>query len=280
MLASLLIVFREVLEAGLIVGIVFAATAGLANRSRWIFGGIAGGLLGALAVASCAGAISRALSGLGQETFTVAVLLVAVAMLSWHTVWMAGHGRDMAVRMKVLGGAVKGGDKPLTALAVVIALAVLREGSEVVLFLYGIASSSQEGPVALLTGGILGLALGGLTSFLLYRGLLSIPMRHLFTVTNGLIMLLAAGMAGQAASLLASLDLLPSWGARLWDSSAILSDNSLPGRALHAMVGYSAQPSGIQVAAYLGTLLALAGSHRLISQGPRITRPAPSPQGF
>lgn len=280
MLASLLIVFREVLEAGLIVGIVLAATEGVRTRSLWIAGGITAGVLGALAVASFAGTISRALEGMGQEAFTVAVLLVAVAMLSWHTIWMASHGREMAMQMAALGSAVKGGDRPPTALAVVVALAVLREGSEVVLFLYGIAKSSQEGPLALLLGGMLGLVLGGLTSYLLYRGLLRIPLRHLFTVTNGLVMLLAAGMAGQAASLLASLDLLPSWGDRLWDSSDILSDNSLLGRALHAMIGYSAQPSGIQVAAYLGMLLALAGASRFVGQGLRINRPAPSPQGL
>jgi high-affinity iron transporter len=266
LLASLLIVFREVLEAGLIVGIVLAATAGVAGRSRWVAGGIGAGVAGAVLMASFAGALSDALEGLGQEVFTVAVLLVAVAMLSWHTLWMASHGREMAGRMAALGGAVRGGEKSLFALAVVIALAVLREGAEVALFLYGIAKSSHEAPAALLSGGLLGLGGGALVSLLLYRGLLAIPVRHLFTVTNALVMLLAAGMAGQAAALMASIDWLPSLGARLWNSGFLLPEKSMIGRALHAMIGYSEQPSGIQVAAYLFTLLALAGLSHAIGQ--------------
>jgi high-affinity iron transporter len=270
MLASLLIVFREVLEAGLIVGIVLAATVGVPGRLRWVVAGIGAGVAGAALVASFAGAISDALEGMGQEVFTISVLVLAVLMLSWHTLWMASHGREISKRMAEIGGAVKGGDKSLFALAVVVALAVLREGSEVVLFLYGIAKSSQESAGALLAGGVLGLVAGGALSFLLYRGLLTIPLKHLFTVTNGLVMLLAAGMAGQAAALSASIDWLPSLGAKLWNSRALLAENSVIGRALHAMVGYSEQPSGIQVAVYVVTLLVLAGASYLIGQGHKL----------
>jgi high-affinity iron transporter len=266
MLASLIIVFREVLEAGLIVGIVLAATVGVPGRGRWVAGGIATGVLGAMLVASCAGLISDALEGMGQEAFTVLVLLIAVLMLSWHTIWMASHGREMSKRMARIGGEVKGGERSLLALAVVITLAVLREGSEVVLFLYGIAKSSQEAPAALLGGGALGMVCGAVLSWVLYRGLLTIPLKHLFAVTNGLVILLAAGMAGQAAALMASIDWLPSLGNRLWNSRFLLAENSIAGKAMHAMVGYSEQPSGIQVAVYLSTLLALAGASYLITQ--------------
>jgi len=167
--------------------------------------------------------------------------------------------------MKAAGQAVKSGERSLLALAIVVAVAVLREGSEVVLFLYGIAASSKESTASLLTGGALGVAGGGLVSYLLYRGLLAIPTRYLFSTTNAFIALLAAGMAGQAAALLAGVDILPSWGDQLWDSSAILSEGSLLGRALHALVGYSARPCGIQLAAYLTTLLTLTIAMRLIA---------------
>ena len=40
MLASLIIVFREVFEAGLIVGIVLAATRGVPRRGTFIAGGV------------------------------------------------------------------------------------------------------------------------------------------------------------------------------------------------------------------------------------------------
>jgi plastocyanin len=96
----------------------------------------------------------------------------------------------------------------------------------------------------------------------------------MFSLTNGLIALLAAGMAGQAAAVLHGADLLPGWGEQLWDSSALLSDDSLTGRALHTLVGYSARPSGIQLAAWATTLVLLAGFSRLATTSSRLARPA------
>src|SRR5208282_1144342 len=151
-------------------------------------------------------------------------------------------------------------------LAGVVAVAVLREGSEVVLFLYGIAAASDTAPLAMASGGVAGLALACGVSWLLYRGLVSIPVRHLFSVTNGLLALLAAGMAGQAAAILHSADLLPGWGEHLWNTSAILADDSFVGRSLHALIGYSARPSGVQLAAWLATLLMLVICSRAISR--------------
>ena len=258
MLASLIIVFREAMEAGLVVGVVLAATKGVAHRARWIAGGIGGGATGAALMAAFTGALSNALEGTGQEAFTATILIFAVAMLTWHIVWMSGHGRAIAAELRQVGEAVRMGQRTLLALAVVVGVAVLREGIEVVLFLFGILAATQEGALSLALGAITGLALACTLSWLLYRGLVAIPMRHLFTVTNALIALLAAGMAGQAAAVLHSVDLLPAWGEQLWNTSFLIPDDGLLGRSLHALVGYSARPSGIQLAAWLATLATLA----------------------
>lgn len=273
MLASLIVVFREVLEAGLIVGIVLAATNGIAGRGRWIAGGIAAGVLGAVLIAAFAGALADAFEGTGQEVFNATILLVAVVMLGWHILWMSRHGREMAQQMKAMGRAVSLGQRSLLALAVVVAVAVLREGAEVVLFLYGIAASTDAGAPSLVAGGALGIGAGALVSVLLYRGLLTIPVRHLFSVTGALIALLAAGMAGQAAAILAGADLIPSWGLDLWNTSALLPENSLAGRTLHVLVGYSERPMGIQVAAYATVLAALLIGGRLMGTGRPAARP-------
>jgi high-affinity iron transporter len=262
MLASLIIVFREAMEAGLIVGIVLAATEGVPGRARWIAGGIAAGVAGASLVAVFAAALSNALDGVGQEVFTASILCFAVAMLSWHILWMSRHAASMAAELRDVGQAVRLGQRSLAALGAVVAVAVMREGSEVVLFLYGIVVATQTGALALITGGAAGLALASAGSWLLYRGLVIIPIHRLFSVTNALIALLAAGMAGQAAAILHSADLLPGWGEQLWNTSFILDDDSYLGRSLHALVGYSARPSGIQLAAWLATLLALAVASR------------------
>jgi high-affinity iron transporter len=148
-------------------------------------------------------------------------------------------------------------------MSVVVAVAVLREGAEVVLFLFGIAASDGGGPLVMLGGGLLGLAGGAFLSWLLYRGLLAIPVGKLFSVTNVLVALLAAGMAGQAAGYLARAGLLPDLGYQAWDTSALLRDDGLIGRALHALVGYVDRPMGIQVLAYVLVLAALAALGRI-----------------
>jgi high-affinity iron transporter len=272
MLAALIIVFREVLEAGLIVGVVLAATRGIKRRGRFVAGGIAAGVAGASLLAVFAGALSNALAGNGQEVFDAAILIAAVVMLAWHNIWMARHGREIAQQMRAMGEAVAAGESSLFAMAVVVAVAVLREGSEVVLFLYGIAASTKAGTAALLTGGVLGVAAGVVLAWALYRGLAAIPLKRLFTVTSWLIALLAAGMAGQAAAILAGADLIPAWGYQIWDTSWLLSDGSLIGRALHALAGYSDRPMGIQLVAYLATLLALVAASRWINSPRAVQR--------
>jgi len=274
-LAAALIVFREVLEAGLIVGIVLAATEGVHGRLRWIAGGIIAGVIGASVVAVFAQGLSDAFAGSGQDVFNASILTAAVFMLGWHVVWMSRHARALAQDMKQLGQSVALGEKTLLAMAVVVAVAVLREGAEVVLFLYGLAFSGGTGPMAMVLGGLVGIGAGALLSWLLYRGLLAIPAGKLFSVTNGLIILLAAGMAGQAAALLSRAGFIPTLGDELWDTSGILPDNGLVGRSLHAMVGYSDRPSGVQLTAWLTVLVVLAGlSARFGSRPSRLSNQA------
>jgi high-affinity iron transporter len=267
MLPTAIIVFREVLEAALIVGIVMAASRGALGRGLWVSGGIAAGVLGALGVAACAAPIAAAAEGMGQELFDAGILFAAVGMLGWHNIWMSRHGRELAGNAALLGADVRSGARPLWALAFAVALAVLREGSEIVLFLYGIALAGQGGPVAMVIGGIIGLALGVAAGVAIYGGLVSIPMRLLFRVTSWLVLLLAAGLAAQGAAFLMQADLLPSLGTNLWDTSFLLSDESLVGRILHTLIGYTAQPAGIQLAFYAATLLTIGGLMRLVGEG-------------
>jgi high-affinity iron transporter len=254
MLATLLIVFREVLEAGLIVGIVLAATKGMPDRGVWVAIGIAGGLAGACVVAGFAGELASLFDGAGQELFNAGILILAVFMLAWHNAWMAAHGRELAQEMRKVGAEVVSGERTLTALAVVVGVAVLREGSEVVLFLYGIAASGNNSAFGMLSGGALGVVLGGAASALLYFGLLAIPLRYLFTVTSALIIFLAAGLASQAIAFLQQAGYLDTLAEVVWDTSWLLPSDSLIGRLLHTFIGYTDRPNEAQIAAYLVTI--------------------------
>jgi high-affinity iron transporter len=257
MIGALIIVFREVIEAGLIIGIVLAATRGVTGRGQWISLGVLAGVLGACVVAAFAGAISEAFTGTGQELLNATVLGAAVLMLMWHNAWMARHGREMAAEMFKVGEEVTTGKRPLTALALVVGLAVLREGSEVVLFLYGIIAGGTSGP-ELLSGGLLGLLAGVAFTGLTYLGLLAIPSRYIFSVTTLLITLLAAGMAAQAVQYLDAAGLVTVLTNSMWDTSEWLSQNSIPGRILHALMGYNERPTALQVIVYVLTLATMA----------------------
>jgi high-affinity iron transporter len=263
MLASLVIVFREAIEAGLIVGIVLAATRGVPHRGRWVACGIAAGALGACLVAAFAGELGALFNGSGQELFNASVLLVAVGMLTWHNSWMASHGRELAREVREVGAAVAEGDRPLTALAVVVGVAVLREGSEVVLFLYGILAAGGTSVTAMMAGGLLGMALGAAMSALIYLGLLAVPAHRLFAVTTGLITLLAAGLAAQAVFFLQQADYFAGLATPLWDTSWLLNDDSVPGRLLHTLIGYTATPDGAQLLAYAGVIALMVALMRL-----------------
>lgn len=273
MLGALIIVFREAIEAGLIVGIVMAVTRGVPFAGRSVLGGVAAGVLGALVVAMFADRLSRAFAGSGQELFNAAVLALAVGMLAWHNIWMARHGREMAQELSAVGKAVAAGDRTLFALASVVGLAILREGAEVALFLYGVLASGESG-VDVFLGGLLGLALGGATSFATFYGLVKIPPKHLFAVTTTLITLLAAGLAAQCVGFLQQAGVITALADTLWDSSWLLSDKSIPGRVLHTLVGYADQPSGMQVIAWLATLVAIFGATKLMAPPPAPARVA------
>ncbi|MBY6240918.1 FTR1 family protein [Methylosinus sp. Sm6] len=276
MLGALIIVFREVIEAGLVIGIVLAVTRGAQGARPFIFGGVAAGALGAGVVAAFADALSQAVAGRGQELFNAGVLAVAVAMLAWHNIWMARHGRELASELAAVGRAAAAGEKSFLALAVVVALAVLREGSEVALFLYGILASGESGS-ALLLGGLGGLALGAAVSALTYFGLVTIPARHLFAVTTVMITLLAAGLAAQCAGFLQQAWIVTALSESLWDTSAVLPDSSILGRVLHTLIGYTDQPTGLQVIVYLATLAGIAIATRLASPPPRAPKTAQAP---
>jgi high-affinity iron transporter len=262
-LAALIIVFREVFEAGLIVGIVLAVTGSVAHRNRWIGGGVLAGAAGACVVAAFAGALSQLFAGMGQEVFNAAIMGVAVVMLTWHNVWMARHGREIAGEMRAAGQAVADGTKSLLALAVVVGVAVLREGSEVALFLYGVVASDGGPALSLAIGGLIGLVLGAAVCLLTYFGLMRIPPRALFATTTVLITLLAAGMAAQAVAFLQRANWLNSLDNVLWDSEWLLSDKSIAGRALHTLVGYTDQPTAMQLLVYVVVLLVTVALMRL-----------------
>lgn len=253
-----LIVYREVLEIAMILGVVLAATRGVAGRALWIGLGFAGGMAGALLVAVFAGSISSLAEGMGQEFFNAMILFAAALVIGWTALWMRTHAREMALHMKHIGQDVANGKLPGFSLSLVIGLALLREGSEIVLFLYG-QWIQQPSLLPLATGGLIGLLLGAVTGMFLYVGLIKMSSRNMLKVTGWLLVLLVAGLSAQGAQFLSQAGYFPTLSYTVWNTSWLLTDKSLMGKALHTLVGYSARPTAISLIFYVGTLSLLLG---------------------
>jgi high-affinity iron transporter len=271
MVGALIIVFREVLEAALIVGIVAATTRGRPGRNRWLLAGVGAGLAVSVVVASVAGEIANLADGAGQELFSATVLGLAVLMLAWHNIWMSAHARELARDARLLGADVASGRRQMSAMALVVALAVMREGSETVLFVIGLTVGGDHSLPAVLGGCAAGLALGAAAGYGLYAGFLRIPARWFFSVTSGFILLLAAAMASQFARVLVQADVLPSLATPLWDTSWLLADGTPLGTLLHVLMGYEATPAGMQVVFYAAALTLIAVGMRRARTPKRIT---------
>ena len=265
MFSTAILVFRQVLEAALIIGLVAVATREIAHRFKWIGMGILGGVLGAVVIAMMADVINAAAEGLGQELLNAIILSAAVVMLGWHNIWMKKHGAELASHAKNVSQAVSEGRQPMYALAILVGLAVLREGAEIVLFLYSMfVSGTSVGEISL--GSVIGLAVGVAFGASLYFGLLRIPMRYLFRVISIMLLMLSAGLAAQAAGFLVQANVISVMTTSLWDTSWIISEQSVLGNVLHALVGYISNPMGIQLVFYVGTIIIIGGLMWLVGQ--------------
>jgi len=270
MFATGLIVFRETLEAALFIGIVAAATIGVPRRGLWLGVGVMAGLLGSLSLAAGLETISAMADGLGQDVLNIAILSMALLMLTWHSVWMSTHGKDMAQQARQLGQSTALGTHSMWAMAVAVGLCVLREGAETVLFVAGLMSGTQGQAPFMLTGAGLGLLTGTLVGMLTYAGLSRIPTRRLFSVTHVLILLLVGSLASQLAKALIQSGWVDVLTDPAWNLSDLLSNSSSLGVVLHALMGYDAMPSGLQLVFYFGAMaLIVAGTRQLQSTPPK-----------
>ncbi|CAG4884043.1 Iron permease [Georgfuchsia toluolica] len=279
MFGAAIIVFRETLEAAMIISIIAIATRAIPSRRIWLLTGIGAGILGSLIVASLTGQIAELAQGAGQELFNAGILGLAALMLAWHNIWMARHGKQLAMNAKQLSQDVISGNREMSALALVVALATLREGSETALFLYGLVAGSDEPVFTVLSGGAIGLLVGAATGYAFYAGFLRIPAKLFFSMTSGLILLMAAAMTSQAVRFLVQADVLPSLASPLWDTSRVLDNASLFGRVLHTLIGYEAMPSGIQVIFYFATATLIYTGMRFARVQPP-SDPTPSRKKF
>ncbi len=254
MFSTAVIVFREVFEIVLIVGIVIAATQTVPKRWAAVAFGFALGIAGSLLVAFFTGQISQFAEGFGQEYFNAGILFTAAAFIGWTLIWMKRHAREMKAHFTSVGVAVAEGRLPYISISLVIALAILREGAEISLILSGQYYAQIATVSELAAGSLIGFIGGAAVGILLYLGLIKISTRAFLQITSWLLALVVAGMVVQGVGFLTAAGAFESLSFTLWDTSWLLAENNLAGESLKALVGYTAHPSAIQLIAFLATL--------------------------
>lgn len=272
MISSFVIVFREMLEMVIVMGVLMAATRGLAGAWGRIGAGALLGLAGAIFFGVFMVQLEASFEGKGEFIFNAAVLATASLLVAWTVFWMTQHGRELSQRMQQLGNSVRQGAMPKTALLVVACSAVMREGSEAAFFLLGAAQSVASDGWSMLFGGLLGGGSALLIGMLIYLGLVRIPVHRLFSVAGWLLMLLAASMASEATWNLVTINWLPPLVDPLWNSSTLLSQESTLGQFLHILIGYNDRPSALQVIVFIFSLSVMSSIYYRVQSNRRPSR--------
>jgi high-affinity iron transporter len=253
--AAALLTTREGLEASLIVGIVLAYLAKTDNRQhmRVVWAGVAAAVLVSILTGALLFFTIGELEGRAEQIFEGVAMFSAVGVLTWMIFWMRrqamGIKRDLESRVQ---GAVAAGSA--VGLASVVFFAVLREGWETALFLFAISESSTPGVTAV--GAVIGLVVAVTLGVLLYRGSRRLDLRQFFTVTGILLIVFAAGLLAHGIHEFQEAGLLPETVEHVWNTNALVGEDSTAGEFLTALVGYNGNPSLLEVVAWATYLVA------------------------
>jgi high-affinity iron transporter len=250
----LFIVWRESVEALLVVGILYAwLKNGDADARRgipYLWAGVVAGLLAAVALGAALVGFTEVLSGDAQDYFQTGMVLVACVLIVQMVLWMKHHGRSMKRDMEASLERSKQ-DANWWGVTLLVALAIAREGSETVIFLYGLGfgQSGHVDPMQYLAVAI-GLALAFLTFYLLQLGGKIFSWRLFFRVTEIMLLFLAAGLFETGVDKLIDKEILPVVMNQVWDTSWLLDDSSTFGSLVATLTGYRAHPAGMNLIAY------------------------------
>ncbi len=252
MLGSLLITLREGIEAALIVSIIltYLGRTGSRHAFKFVWLGTALAILASLVAGFVIYVMSINFSGQTEEIFEGSAMLLAAGILTWMIFWMRAQAVNIRDRLhtQIQGVLDKGSSLGLVALAFVV---VVREGIETTLFLFA-ASRIAGSPLLFTAGGILGLVLAVGVGYSVYKSTSRLNLRHFFNVTSVVLILFAAGLLAHGIHEFQEVDVIPALVEHVWDINHIIAEDSTYGQFLTAIFGYNANPSLVEVTAYLG----------------------------
>lgn len=246
LLNSVILVLREVLEAAILVTALLALARIIQLGFGWLWPALLASVAGVTGLAAALGALTDMLDGTGQEVVNAALQIGVFVVVC--AVIVDTRERADGRRHSALTGAL---------MALAVALAVTREGSEVLLYVRGFAAVDSYRQAVLL-GSALGAGIGLSAGTLCYWALVTRPARVAYPLCLGSLCLLGAGMVMQGAMLLEQAGWLLN-ADPVWNSSWLVSEESVTGELLYAVLGYEATPGKVQLGLYLASLaLAIA----------------------
>jgi len=252
LLSSVVIILREVLEGALLMSVLLALSwhRGLSLRWSWI--ALLFGFVGAFVYAAEFERVSTWFDYVGQEivnaSFHLAIVLFLTGFALLDKIYEKCYAKTKIIFMTLA-----------------VLLTIVREGSEILLYLSSYLDKSDALLSAVL-GGTIGAGIGMSIGALLYYALTYFIPAHARKIAYILMALFSASMLSHAVTMLTQADWLPAQYA-LWDSSSWLAENSLMGQLLYAIMGYEATPTATQVIAYITGILLLLVLPELLKKG-------------
>lgn len=261
-----IVVFRECLEIAFLLGVIMAVTKPIQNSKIYIILGTMLGIVCAAIFALFTRSITNSFGGLGDEIFDASIILITAIIISWTVVWMQGYTKKVRKDLSKLSDKIATGATSKFMLVLVVAMAILREGAEIILFVYSISSAENIDGNNYLLGLSLG-AIAGLTmGTIIYKGLIKYAGKYIFTISTILLTLIAAGLSAEAAGILTSSGIIEIYSDQLWDTSWLISNESITGKILNIITGYDSRPNGMQLAFYFATIAFTIGMMKLQSR--------------
>ncbi|MDP4708424.1 MAG: FTR1 family protein [Rickettsiaceae bacterium] len=249
-----IVVFRECLEIAFLLGVIMAATKPIQNSKLYIIFGTMLGVVCAAIFALFTRSITSSFGGLGDEIFDAAVILLTAVIISCTVVWMQGYTKKVRKDLSKLSDKIAAGSASKFMLVLAVAMAILREGAEIILFVYSIASTQTIDSNGYLLGLGIGGAAGLIVGTIIYKGLIKYAGKYIFIISTILLTLIAAGLSAEAAGILTSSGIIEIYSDQLWDTSWLVSNESITGKILNITTGYDSRPNGMQIAFYFATI--------------------------
>lgn len=249
------VIFRECLEIALLLGIIAAVTKPVKHSRRYIIAGVLAGVSAASIMAFFASSITEAFDGLGDELLDATVILFTAFLIIWTVVWMQGYNKKIRKHLGDLSEKINSNTTSKTMLSIVVATTILREGMEIILFVYSISSAEDITMSEYAWGLVFGALSGFATGLVLYKGLINFSGKYIFKISTILLILIAAGLAAQAAGLLTSIGVIDVLSEQLWDTSWLIDDRSTIGKLLNITIGYDSRPNIMQIIFYFSTIM-------------------------